>query len=306
MKKIYILSFLTLWLTLKGWGQYYPIFSQYLANGLLINPGYTGSREVLSLNALYRKQMLGFAGSPQYFVLSAHTALKNPLIGLGFLFFDEKIGPIHNSHLYLHYSFRIPTENGWLSLGLKGGINYAQYNWEKIYLNDPEDPAFKESQIFILPNFGAGIYYYTSKFYTGISVPYFLSYKEKNNYKSISFQNNIKNYNYLISGGYLFYFSKDFKFKPSLLLKLYAQSQSQLDINSTFMIFDDKINITLAYRMNEALVGSFDVYINPQLRIGYTYEYAGKIARFFNYTSHEIGIRYEFLFKIRATNPRYF
>ncbi|MCX7987249.1 MAG: type IX secretion system membrane protein PorP/SprF [Bacteroidales bacterium] len=292
---------------LTAFSQFYPVFSQYISNGLLINPAYTGSREVLSMNLLYRKQMLGFTGSPNYLVFSAHSPLKNPNIGLGILVFDEKTGPIHNSHLYLHYAFRIPTQQGRLSLGLKAGINYAQFNWKQIYLNDADDPAFSgDVQTFLMPNFGAGIYYYTSKAFAGFSIPYFLSYTEKNNYQSIKFQNDFKNYNFLLMGGYLFSFSRNFKFKPSILYKIYPQSQSQLDINSTFFLLDEQFNLTLAYRVNEAWVGALDFRINPQFRICYTYEYAGKIARFFNYTSHEIGLRYELMYKIRAANPRYF
>lgn len=287
--------------------QYFPVFSQYISNGLIINPGFTGSREVLSVNLLYRKQMLGFTGSPTYLVFSAHSPLKNPNIGTGLLLFDEKTGPIHNSHLYLHYAFRIPTQHGRLSLGLKAGVVYTQYNWKQLYLNDTDDPAFTgDVQTFVLPNFGAGLYYYSSKLFAGLSIPYFLSYSEKNNYQSVTIKNDFKNYNFLITAGYLFSISRDFKIKPSVLYKLYPNAQSQLDLNATFILFDDRFNFSMAYRVNEALVGSFDIRLNPQFRLSYTYEYAGKVAKFFNYTSHEIGLRYELMYKIKAANPRYF
>ncbi|MGC8824117.1 MAG: PorP/SprF family type IX secretion system membrane protein [Bacteroidales bacterium] len=293
------------WLTAPA--QYYPVFSQYISNGLIINPGFTGSREVLSLNLLYRKQMLGFTGSPNYLVFSAHSPLKNPNLGVGMLLFEEKTGPIHNSHLYLHYAFRIPTQHGRLSLGLKAGVVYTQYNWRQIYLNDAPDPAFSgDVQTFLMPNFGAGIYYYSSKMFGGFSIPYFLSYTEKNNYQSISFQNDFKNYNFLLSGGYVFAISGNLQYKPSFLYKIHTKAQSQLDINSTFILFDDKFNFSIAYRVNEAWVGSLDIRLNPQFRLGYTYEYAGRVAKFFNYTSHEIGLRYELMYKIKASNPRYF
>jgi hypothetical protein len=44
----------------------YPVYSQYLQNGLLINPAYAGSREALSFFASYRKQRLGVTKAPTY------------------------------------------------------------------------------------------------------------------------------------------------------------------------------------------------------------------------------------------------
>ena len=41
----------------------YPVYSQYLQNGLLINPAYTGSRGALSAFLSYRIQWMGIKGS---------------------------------------------------------------------------------------------------------------------------------------------------------------------------------------------------------------------------------------------------
>jgi hypothetical protein len=42
----------------------YPVYSQYLHNGLLINPAYAGSREVLSFFLSGRLQWAGIKGAP--------------------------------------------------------------------------------------------------------------------------------------------------------------------------------------------------------------------------------------------------
>ena len=76
MKKIFaILSLLTI-IAIHANAQYYPLFSQYLSNGMLINPAYTGSRDVLSINAMHRTQMVGFKGAPSYQSFTAHMPLK--------------------------------------------------------------------------------------------------------------------------------------------------------------------------------------------------------------------------------------
>ncbi|MBN2667189.1 MAG: type IX secretion system membrane protein PorP/SprF, partial [Bacteroidales bacterium] len=40
----------------------FPVYSQYLQNGMVINPAYTGTREVLSGTMSYRMQWMGTSG----------------------------------------------------------------------------------------------------------------------------------------------------------------------------------------------------------------------------------------------------
>lgn len=210
-RNIYII-FLFVLLSANANAQYFPVFSQYVSNGLVLNPAYTGSREVLSINMLYRNQMVGFNGAPQYQTISAHAPLKNDNIGLGILLFNESAGPVRNTHLYTNYSYRIRMGKGKLSMGLKIGFNYGQYSWNNVYTNDNNDPAFNNNNnSFILPNAGAGVYYYSKKYFAGFSIPYFLSYKENEDHNGFSFYHDFKNYNFLITSGYLFSFSRGFK-----------------------------------------------------------------------------------------------
>jgi type IX secretion system PorP/SprF family membrane protein len=304
--KFYILS-LIIWGCVKTNAQNFPIFSQYVSNGLIINPAYTGSREVLSISMLYRDQMVGFDGSPKYQTLSAHAPLKNDNIGLGILFLNESSGPMRNSHLYTSYSYRLRLGSGKLSFGLKAGINYGQYNWKNVYLNNSQDPAFLKSDItYVLPNFGAGVYYYSSKYFAGFSIPYFLSYRDNASHDGFEFYNDFKNYTFLITTGYLFRISRDFKIKPTALIKYYTYSKEQFDLNLNIILLNDRLWLGSAYRLDEAYSGSFEVQLNPQFRIGYAFEFAGKTAESYNYTSHDITLRYEFSYKIKAFNPRYF
>jgi len=299
---------ISLFIVINVNAQYFPVFSQYLTNGLVINPAYAGSREVLSAGLFYRNQMSGFKGSPNYEVFSVHTPLKNSNVGLGLLVLNENVGPVQNSHLYFNYAYKILVGyESKIALGFKAGINYCNYNLNKIFLNDPADPSFAEgTQSFLLPNIGGGLYYYSTHFFLGLSIPYFLSYKEKNDHSGYTFYNDFNNYNFLLTSGYLFDFSNAFRLKPTIMFKYYGKKQQQLDLNMTFILFNDKIWIGGIYRMNEAIGGTLEVQINPQFRFCYSYEYTGGIANYFNYTSHEIGIRYEFNYKIKAFNPRYF
>lgn len=287
--------------------QYFPVFSQYVVNGLIINPAYTGSREVLSLNFSYRNQMTGIKGAPVYQTLSVHAPLKNPKLGLGFLFFNEKTGPTHNTHAFLTYAYRVQIGESKLNFGLQTGVIYKEFNWGQVYLNDDDDPVFNSNNnSYILPNLGAGAFFYNRKFFTGFSIPYFLSYKESSERDKYTIYHEFSNYNFLFTAGYLFNFSNNFKLKPSTLIKYYLDAEEQIDLNLSAILLDDKLWIGGAYRFQEAFAGLFEVQINPQFRISYTFEYAGRNAGYFNYTSHEVGLRYEFSYKLKAFNPRYF
>ena len=61
----------------------YPLYSQYIHNGLMINPAYAGSREALSTALSYRMQWMGTKGAPVLQTVSLHTPMKNDKVALG-------------------------------------------------------------------------------------------------------------------------------------------------------------------------------------------------------------------------------
>jgi hypothetical protein len=99
--------------------------------------------------------------------------------------------------------------------------------------------------------------------------------------------------------------SKNFKIKPSSLFKCNLQMENQLDLNMNLIFLNSKLWLGGGYRLKEAVSGILEIQLNPQLRLGYTYDYFGEVKNF-NFASHEICIRYEFSYKIKAFNPRYF
>jgi type IX secretion system PorP/SprF family membrane protein len=284
-----------------------PVFSDYISNGLVINPAYSGSRDVLSLSFMFRDQWAGFEGSPKYETFSAHAPLKNAHVGIGFLLLNENLGPTVNTQAYFNYAYRISFGNGKLALGLKAGINYTSNDWSNLDLNTQVDPAFNNNtKKYILPNFGFGAYYSNRKIFAGLSVPYILNFKESKAGSGYQINHDLNQYNFLFTTGYLFDVSRNFKLKPSLLLKYNMIVGQQLDLNLNFILLNDKLWLGAAYRIKEAMSSSLEVQINPQFRVGYAFDYSGGHLNNFSYTSHEIFIRYEFSYKIKAFNPRYF
>jgi type IX secretion system PorP/SprF family membrane protein len=287
----------------------YPVYSQYLQNGLVINPAYTGTRGALSGFLSYRKQWIGTPGSPVMQSASLHAPFKNDKVALGFLAQFMQYGYTKTTSLYGSYAYHIRMAKGRLSFGLKGGVDISNSNFSSI------EPLIKPDQVFltnddpyVLPNVGAGVYYFSDKIFGGLSVPQFMSYK-KTAANSVQAYHSFSDYDLVFSGGGLLRFSDFLKFKPSVLIQYSldkAEKIKQFDINGNF-ILADAIWIGGSWRTNEeVVVGILQFQINPQFMLGLSYDYpVGRMSTYSN-GSAEFALRYEFGSKVSAANPRYF
>lgn len=305
MKRLGIILVFEIILHIAGYSQHFPVYSQYMMNGLAINPAYAGSRDVLSATFLYRQQWVGFEGAPTIFSMSAHMPFRNQRVALGLQVFNESIGIENNTGLYGNYAYRVRLGNGKLALGLKAGFNLLKEQNTKITLRDPKvDDAFgntKESVF--MPNFGFGMYYSNSRYFAGISIPLLLNYNLSTEETSTDF----KRYNILLTGGYLVKFSDQFKIKPSTLIKYKHESALQYDLNLNLIFFkDDILWVGGSYRNNEALVSLIEIQVSRKFRLGYSYDYSIGPLNKQNNGSHEIMIRYEWRDKVDTLNPLYF
>ncbi len=304
MKKLLIILAFICLLPVGLLAQFSPDFSQYMFNGLALNPAYTGSREALSLSLLYRKQWVGFEGSPETKTFSAHAPLKNDRVALGLMVFNENFAATSYTSAFANYAYRIRLGAGKLSFGLKAGIQSVKESYNKVRTIDPNDPAFETmSGSGIVPNFGIGAYYYTNNYYAGISIPSLLSITRSGD--SYSVYNDFANYSYDFTAGILLAATPNFKLKPSVLVK-YQSGTVLYDFNTNFIFLDDRLWVGASYRVNQAVIGMLEFQINNQLRLGYSYDYTlGEISRY-NNGSHEIMLRYEFSYTVKSFNPRYF
>ena len=298
-----LLLFMVLTVVLKA--QHYQHYSEYMFNGLAINPAYTGSREVLSLSLLHRDQWVGIKGAPVTQTLSIHGPLKNDKIGIGLYAYNEEIGVTRQQGFYLNYAYRIRFGSSKLAFGLKAGLDLCQSNWSDIEIVDQNDKAFESnSPIYVKPNVGAGFYFYNKKYYAGLSVPLLLTNRLEYNEK-IEVSHNFKNYNTMLTAGVLFKLNNSFKVKPSFLIKYHQASPMQFDLNANF-IYRDIAWLGFSYRLDDAVVAILQYQITPQLAVGYAYDYTLSELNKYGNGSHEIMIRYELGFKVKAYNPRYF
>jgi len=287
----------------------YPVYSQYLHNGLMINPAYAGSREALSAVISYRMQWMGIPDAPRMESISLHSMMKNDKVALGIKANFMQYGVTRSKSVYAVYAYHIRMALGRISFGLRAGADMFDTDYSGIPGITRPDPAFPEyDKSYAFPNAGAGVYFFNEKFFAGFAVPSFLFYRNTGN-GNIQTYHSFSEYDFLLSIGALISFSPQLRFKPSVLID-YSMNKAnhinQLDINGNF-IFSDLIWVGASWRTTEQVaVGHLQVQINQQLMMGFSYDYPAGRMNSFSKGSSEFMLRYEFGSKISAANPRYF
>ncbi|HVD99564.1 MAG TPA: type IX secretion system membrane protein PorP/SprF [Cytophagaceae bacterium] len=283
-------------------------YSQYMFNTLAINPAYAGSRDVISATALYRKQWVNTPGSPRTATFSVDAPFKKEKIGLGMVVFNDKIGITNTTGMYVSYAFRMRLKKGTLALGLQAGFSQysADFSSVKLDQDNQYDGAFASNVNKFMPNFGAGVYYNTDKFYIGVSLPRLVNNKMFNKADSAVSVSKQVRHMFFMAGGVI-PISQDVKLKPSTLIKIVEGAPLEFDLN-TNVWFYDAVAAGISYRLGAGtIVSMIEVQASKQIRIGYAYDAAVGKSKVVGRGAHEIMARYEFGYvKAKVLSPRYF
>jgi len=281
--------------------------SQYMFNGLFLNPAYAGSHNYISSSLLHRSQWVNFEGAPRTAILAVDAPLLYQRMGVGLILSHDKIGVTSQTDIYANYSYFIKIGNGKLGLGLKGGVSYYSAQVSDLTVWDAEDVAFAgTTRTATLPKFGFGAYYFTKKWYAGISVPTLLAYDPDHEFNLSLTQSSAMRYHYYLTAGYVFTASDIIKVIPSFLVKYQPAAPVQIDLNFILMC-KDMYSLGVAYRSNDAFSVMVQFQLSKRYRIGYAYDIiTSKIS---NYSSgtHEIMLGFDFGKDIIKTKtPRFF
>ena len=293
-------------LTDQSLGQQQILFTQYMFNGLALNPAYAGSDSTLNLTILAREQWLGFEGAPSNQVFSGHTSL-GPFnkMGVGLQIEREEIAVTEVLNLYASYAYKIPLGHGSLAMGLQAGLtNQKQTLTELALPPGVVDPSFDENVSTMLPNFGAGLYYRTNRFYAGFSVPFLL---ENSFDKSDIILAARQLRHYFLSGGYLFDLSPSLRFKPHILVKSVTGAPVNVDLNANFLI-KEIVWAGLSLRNLNSFNALLEIQLNKRLKMGFAYDFVTSDLGKVNSGSGEFMLNYRVFKGVpeRVISPRYF
>ena len=300
---------LLLIISVKVAAQQDPMYSQYMFNGLIINPAYAGSHDALNATVLYRDQWVNVPGAPKTGLLTIDAPFRNQNVGAGLNVEFDQIGVTNHSGITGSYSYRIRFNKGALAFGVQAGVGFSTSNFASVKYSEggQVDEAFQNNLHDVLPNFGFGMYYYSDRFYAGFSVPQIAGNTlQKAIYgKAENAHLDLANH-YFITAGYQFTLSPDFKLKPSLLFKYVNGAPVETDVNA-ITTFYDLLSLGVSYRSLASLNFLAQVKLTGQLYLGYAYEYSTNSLSQFSSGSHEIMLQYIFDFAhAKIVTPRFF
>ena len=230
--------------------QQFPIYSQYMMNGFLLNPAVAGHEGYTAVNLTIREQWLGLKDAPSTYALTGQTRLlKNSFIsrsksvrkrkrvmsrsgrvGMGGYIFNDTNGALSKIGFSGTYSYHLTLRRSQLSMG--ASLSSFQYKIDKNKLNpeSEEDRLLLETddKAFITDaNFG--VYYSDRNIYAGISaLNLFESFFKLNNREGAGFK---LERHYLTMAGYRFDIIDFLFIEPSFLFKVSESSVAQVDLN---------------------------------------------------------------------------
>lgn len=319
---------------LKMNAQQEPQYTQFMYNKLPLNAAYTGTREVLSIRALYRDQWTGFDGAPKTVSFSINSPFKKERSSLGFYMVHDRLGVTNQTWFDVSYAYKIPLtkDQKWkLSIGLNAGMVLYKSALTEVPIVDQSDFVFQNNVSKVMPDVGAGLYLYHTNFYFGVSVPNFVNTKLfnkdvvdqiRNNYSDKVIMAHRTPHLFIMTGGVI-PAGKILDIRPQVLAKYITSTQQkipfELDLNLSFM-FLRRFNIGATFRTtfknksqgtqlqsNDAIAALLEVWATKQLMIGYSYDYSLSKLHNYNKGSHEVIIGYDFAFKKDKLNtPRFF
>lgn len=307
-------------------GQQDAQYSQYIFNGIYINPAYAGFRERVNINATYRNQWTGIEDSPKSFSLAADAIMPNQRVGLSLVLNAEQLGAQKNISAFANYAYRLPLnedETTKLSFGLGLGVRQSGLNGDRLNPRDLGDNFIPNGTIKqILPDMNAGAFFSTPQMYIGASVNNLIGtyVLEK---KSLDFNFPTPRPHFYLTGGALFPIEEYvIDFKPFFLIKDDLKGPTVLDINA-FFLFKQMVWLGVGYRTGiklyekpnlqanvnnrNALIGMTEIFVNQRFRLGYSYDHNLSNLAGYSGSTHEISLSWNlFTEKERRLNFCYF
>ncbi len=298
--------FAVIFLVTLGYGQQDAQYTQYMYNMNVINPAYAGSQGTLSIGLLGRSQWVGIDGAPKTLTASIHAPVRRN-VGLGFSVIADEIGPVKEQNVFMDFSYTLQlSANSNLALGLKGGFTFLNANLNLLDLGDGvADDLFTNNNLDrTSANFGTGAFFYTDKFYIGVSMPNML--------KTLHFTRNngviskaIEDMHYYITSGIVFEASDHLKLKPSVMFKAVNGAPLSIDVSGNALI-NEKFELGLSWRVDDSVSATFNFLVSSSTRIGYAYDYTLSNLGDFNSGSHEVFLLFNISNSREGLSPRFF
>lgn len=302
MKKL-LISILFVFSGVIASSQMRAITSTYPFNGLLLNPAYAGSLNVLSVIAVHREQWINVEGAPVYQALTAHSSFMSNRIGVGLQATRDQVGITESVSMYGSYAYKINTGVGILAMGVQGGFDSRTSDFNQLSVFDEDDQLLSGMTNRFTPNFGTGVYFANPNMYVGVSVPYILENKTLviDEDDALAADSRESRY-YYFTGGVILPLTESIKVTPSVLFRAQEQNRMAYDITA-MVIFDEIAYAGVSYRNSKDITFIGQLILNENFRVGYAYDATTSEITTETSGSHEILLNYRIKLRNYKKDP---
>ena len=278
--------------SLQVMGQQKAMYSQYMFNGLALNPAYSASDEALNITSVYRQQWVGLRGAPNTQTVSIHSPIKRSNTSLGVIFIRDQAGEVISEQGgYLTIAQRVAlSEDSYIAFGVNVGLSAYSANYSLLYPESPHsviDPVF-QNQRGKSANLGLGVMLLGKKYFIGLSSPHFY-YRPLAKISDLEAGTTYRP-QYILQGGYVMDINENLKFKPFIMANYVNGAPLSVDFNVN-LLFSETVWIGASYRSFDSLNAILQVYVTPKLALGYSYDFTTSNLSKVQSGSHEISLK---------------
>jgi type IX secretion system PorP/SprF family membrane protein len=292
-------------------GQQLSQYSQYFFNPVALNPGYAGSNDNWTLTGVNRNQWMGMPGAPVTRNFGVEGGIKDYRLGLAAQIGTDKAGPLSKTGFTGTVAYWLPLGKNKLSFGLQGNVSQLYLQTDQLILANSSDLVFiGDRQNSLVSDANFGIHFHGNSFYVGASAFNLMESRFNMLNSGSQFQ---RHYNFF--AGSLFKVSDDVYYRPSTQIRMVTNTPLNIDFTNSF-VFNQKLLLGMGFRANKSKADGFkndqliwiiNLWLNDQIKLGYSYDSdLNELARN-NSGSHEVAISY-FLPNKKSKNfqPKYF
>lgn len=296
-------------------GQQFPMYSQYVMNGFLLNPSYAGSDGYTSFGLTVREQWLGLQDAPSTYAATFQTRLlknsyisrattvrkkisrptKGGRVGVGGYVFADRNGIMKRTGFQAAYAYHINMRNDkQLSFGLSLTAYQYLVDMDGVVLPPDDDNLLNNyDQSVFIPDANFGVSYSTRSYYVGYSMnnlfrgSIMLGNKGDNSNSQLGY--------YFLTGGYKFYFEQyDLMVEPSVMIKSSDMFLKSIQMDVTARVYyKEDYWLGLSYRTGDAIILLGGVKVD-RFYIGYSADFTLTDIRSYTFGSHEITLQAKF------------
>lgn len=276
-----------------NYAQYLPLMNGYFKTNQFINPASAGVNDHMVAYTGIRKQWVKVKGAPSTQMLAFDSPLSKQRIGLGGVYYRDKIGATTTNGLQFNYSYRVRVSRKMrLAFGANVGIESSRFNVEELELIESNDPTFNAE--FSRQNkvkFGGGFMLYDKKLTLGLSVNDIIKKRGFGNLVSyIQYKKKI---------------NREWSYTPGILLKINTLLINQAEF-SVLTSYKQQFSVNLGLRTNGSILAGVGFNPTSQLLVMYSYDYVAGKLRTYTSGSHELTLKYDFVQKYRTSSHRSF